>query len=137
MEAFRSPIEQIWFEYPLGNTRRGFNARIPNGPSIRDVIKAASMQFRVPVDYILDDRRKKDIVYARHVAMHVAYAMTHSSTTTIGRVFNGRDHTTVIHAVYKIENWIKQGKNEVISDVFLLKARAYDVAQERIARFND
>lgn len=138
MESLTNPIEQIWQEYPLGRKRpHNYYAKRKQGPSIKDIIYAASLQFKMPVDYILADRRKTSVVYARHIAMHVAYVLTHNSTTMIGRVFGGRDHTTVLHAVYKIEDWIKEGRDEVINDVFMLKARAVEVSEDRMNRIHD
>lgn len=114
-------VEQIWQEYPLGLQKDLYSRR--NTPLARDVLKASALHFRYPVEYILDDRRQVGIVYARHIAMYVAYSMTNNSTPMIGRIFGDRNHTTVLHAVKKIERWIAEGKQGVIDDVEEIKRR--------------
>lgn len=49
-------------------------------------------------------RRTKDTVNARHIAMYIIRKMTNLSLPEIGKLFNGRDHTTVMHSITKIEN---------------------------------
>jgi chromosomal replication initiation ATPase DnaA len=51
--------------------------------------------------------RKRKIVYPRQVAMYLARIMTRKSYPTIGQVFGGYDHSTVIHAVRSIEKRIE------------------------------
>jgi hypothetical protein len=48
-------------------------------------------------------RRTKTVVQARQIAMYLAKTMTGQSLPDIGRRFGGKDHTTVLHAVRKIE----------------------------------
>jgi chromosomal replication initiator protein len=55
------------------------------------------------------DSRQKPLVHARQEAMQRCYRETGHSTTAVGRFFN-RDHTTVVHAVQKIEKMQKLGK---------------------------
>ena len=47
--------------------------------------------------------RTRAIAFPRQVAMYLARQMTHSSLSEIGRAFGGKDHTTVLHAVDKIQ----------------------------------
>jgi chromosomal replication initiator protein len=55
---------------------------------------------------LLSDRRTRVIVKPRQIAMYLAKTMTPRSFPEIGRRFGGRDHTTVLHAVRKIEELI-------------------------------
>jgi hypothetical protein len=48
-------------------------------------------------------RRTMQVVYARQIAMYLCKKLTPNSLPDIGRRFGGRDHTTVLHAVRKIE----------------------------------
>jgi chromosomal replication initiator protein len=52
---------------------------------------------------VLSSRRTAIVVRPRHVAMYLAKSLTSNSLPEIGRRFGGRDHTTVMHAVRKIE----------------------------------
>jgi hypothetical protein len=67
---------------------------------IQDVICAA---YGVDIVELTAERRTARIVRARQVAMYLAKVMTGRSLPEIGRRFGGRDHTTVLHAVRKIE----------------------------------
>jgi len=59
------------------------------------------------------------LVTARQIAMYVFRDITDLSYPAIARVFGGRDHTTVIHAVDKIERLMKERKQvyEQVTDV--------------------
>ena len=52
---------------------------------------------------LLSSRRTANVVRPRQVAMYLAKTLTLRSLPEIGRRFGGRDHTTVLHAVRKIE----------------------------------
>jgi len=52
-------------------------------------------------------KRTKAIAFPRHIAMYIARELTEYSTTEIGSEFGGRDHTTVMHAIQKIEGSLK------------------------------
>ncbi|MCA6114279.1 hypothetical protein J6524_04960 [Bradyrhizobium sp. WSM 1738] len=66
---------------------------------IQDVVCNA---YGIDLVQICADRRTKQLVRARQVAMYLAKVMTGRSLPEIGRRFGGRDHTTVLHAVRKI-----------------------------------
>ena len=55
---------------------------------------------------LLSSRRTANVVRPRQVAMYLAKTLTLRSLPEIGRRFGGRDHTTVLHAVRKIENLV-------------------------------
>lgn len=68
-------------------------------PNVRQIVKAVSEREGITVDDIMSDRRNAPIVHARHLAMYLSRYFTMLSTTQIGRLIGGRDHTTVIHGV--------------------------------------
>ena len=51
--------------------------------------------------------RTRAIAFPRQVAMYLSRQMTHSSLSEIGRAFGGKDHTTVLHAVDKIQTLLQ------------------------------
>jgi chromosomal replication initiator protein len=55
---------------------------------------------------LLSSRRTANVVRPRQVAMYLGKTLTLRSLPEIGRRFGGRDHTTVLHAVRKIENLV-------------------------------
>ena len=67
--------------------------------------------YDVTVEDMESKKRPKNIAYARQVAMFLCREMTDLSLPKIGADFGGRDHTTVIHAVDKIDSEIKTDSN--------------------------
>ncbi|MBO4884680.1 MAG: chromosomal replication initiator protein DnaA [Clostridia bacterium] len=66
------------------------------------IIKAVAEYFSVSEADILSQRRNREIAQARQLAMYLIREQTQLSTTRIGDLFGGRDHTTVMHACEKI-----------------------------------
>ncbi len=64
--------------------------------------------FSLPVDALRGRSRQRPLVTARQVAMYVIRELTDLSYPAIAREFGGRDHTTVMHAVEKIEGQMKE-----------------------------
>ena len=62
------------------------------------ILKAVAEHFGVSEADILSQRRNREIAQARQVAMYLTREQTQLSTTRIGDLFGGRDHTTVMHA---------------------------------------
>ncbi len=63
-------------------------------------------QYNVSRSDLLSSRRTANVVRPRQVAMYLAKTLTLRSLPEIGRRFGGRDHTTVLHAVRKIEGLV-------------------------------
>ena len=63
--------------------------------------------------------RAKDISMARQIAMYLIRSMTNLSLKDIGDEFGGRDHTTVLHSIDRVEDMIKNDleKSEIIKDI--------------------
>ena len=78
------------------------------------IIQTVSNFYSVPVDQIMSDRRSKDTVQPRQMAMYLVRKMMNYSLPEIGKVF-GRDHTTVMHACDKIDSDRK--KNAELEDI--------------------
>jgi chromosomal replication initiator protein len=68
-----------------------------------NIIKVVSDHFGVKPSDLRSDRKYKQIAVPRQVAMYIMREMTRCSFPDIGRRFGGRDHTTVMYAVKKIE----------------------------------
>ena len=81
---------------------------------IEDILKFVSRHYNVPRTELLSARRTRTIVRPRQIAMYLAKTMTPRSLPEIGRRFGGRDHTTVLHAVRKIEG--ERSKDEKLSE---------------------
>ena len=75
---------------------------------IDDILKIVGRHFNVARTDLLSPRRARSIVVPRQVGMYLAKKMTSRSLPEIGRRFGGRDHSTVLHAVRKIDDQIKK-----------------------------
>jgi chromosomal replication initiator protein len=73
---------------------------------IEDIQRIVSRHYNVSRGDLLSARRTANVVRPRQVAMYLAKTMTLRSLPEIGRRFGGRDHTTVLHAVRKIEHLV-------------------------------
>ncbi len=102
--AFRHSVGQPLSSQHLDDllnqlTRAGAEKRV----RIEDILKFVSRHYNISRTDILSARRTRTIVRPRQIAMYLAKTMTPRSLPEIGRRFGGRDHTTVLHAVRKIE----------------------------------
>ncbi len=96
------------------------NTHEPKRVKIDDIQKLVASHYNVSRADIVSSRRTANVVLPRQVAMYLSKALTPRSLPEIGRRFGGRDHTTVIHAVRKIENLIAKD-NGLAQVVELLK----------------
>ena len=76
--------------------------------SIDEIQRAVARAFGVKVTELKSDTRERNITTARQVAMYLCRKLTASSFPYIGDQFGGRDHSTVIHAVRKIERKVTE-----------------------------
>jgi chromosomal replication initiator protein len=81
------------------------NEKLINADSIT---KSVSNYFSLPVGDIRGKTRKKEITLARHIAMYMIHKFAKITLEDIGKYFDGRDHSTVIHGIKKINDMIKQ-----------------------------
>lgn len=88
--------------------------------TIEDIQRRVAEFYHVKISDMQSARRAQNITRPRQVAMYLVKALTSRSLPDIGRKFGGRDHTTVLHAVRKVEELI--GLNpEFAQDVSVLK----------------
>jgi chromosomal replication initiator protein len=95
-------------------------AREPRRVRIEDIQKVVARHFNVSKSDLLSSRRTRTIVRPRQIAMYLAKMLTPRSLPEIGRRFGGRDHTTVLHAVRKVEE-LMSGDKALAEEVELLK----------------
>lgn len=92
--------EGMWF-YDLVNVR----PITPYSPTIKvkEIQRAVIDHFKMTKVEFFSRRRTRNIVWPRQVAMYLCKTLTTRSLPEIGRKFGGKDHTTVLHAVRKVE----------------------------------
>lgn len=84
--------------------------------TIDEIQRAVADYFNLRLSELLSDRRARNIARPRQVAMYLAKQLTSRSLPEIGRKFGGRDHTTVMHGVRKIEE-LRQEDSQMDDDI--------------------
>ena len=95
--------------------------------SIEDIQRRVSSHYNIRTNDMFSNRRAAAIARPRQIAMYLAKDLTSLSYPAIGRSFGGRDHTTVMHAVKKIEQLIAEDSH-LSSDIDLLRSLLADGA---------
>ena len=78
----------------------------PRRIKIEDILRLVSRHYGVSKSDILSPRRHRSVVWPRQIGMYLSKQLTTRSLPEIGRRFGDRDHTTVLHAIRKIEGEI-------------------------------
>jgi chromosomal replication initiator protein len=78
----------------------------PRHIKIDDIQKIVSRHYGVSKGDLLSQRRHRSVVWPRQIGMYLSKQLTSRSLPEIGRRFGNRDHTTVLHAIRKIEGEI-------------------------------
>ena len=99
----------------------------PKRVRIEDIQRIVARHYNVSKTELLSNRRTRTIVKPRQVAMYLSKVMTPRSLPEIGRRFGGRDHTTVLHAVRKIEG-LSDSDNTLAQELELLRRLINDQA---------
>jgi chromosomal replication initiator protein len=87
--------------------------------TIDEIQRKVAEHYALKMSDLLSARRAREVARPRQVAMYLAKKLTPRSLPEIGRRFGGRDHTTVMHAVKRIEE-LRATDREVDADVIRL-----------------
>jgi len=101
----------------LADVLRASNRQVSVGEIQREVAR----HYNIRLDEMHSKRRSRNIVQPRQVAMYLAKTLTTSSYPEIGHHFGGRDHTTVMHAVGKVEKMLAEDP-VMAEDMAMLKS---------------
>ncbi len=89
--------------------------------TVDEIQKQVASHFHIRVADMFSARRSRQIARPRQIAMYLAKNLTSLSYPEIGRRFGNRDHTTIMHAVRKVEE-LMVSDTELSDDVSLLKS---------------
>ncbi len=78
------------------------------------IINEVASYFNISVDDIKGDKRSNKIAYPRQLAMYLIREMTNTNLQSIGNLMGGKDHTTVMYGVKKIEKSVNE--NPTVED---------------------
>jgi chromosomal replication initiator protein len=95
---------------------------------IEEIQRIVARHYNVSKSDLLSNRRTRVIVRPRQIAMYLSKFLTPRSLPEIGRRFGNRDHTTVLHAVRKIEALL-QDDNKLAQEIELLKRLIHEHGQ--------
>jgi len=94
-------------------------------PMPQQIIEVVAKYFKVSIEDLCGDRRTARISVPRQLGMYFCRELTHLSLKDIGHAFGGKDHTTVIYAINRVEE--RLGVDEMFAqDVLMLKARLHE-----------
>lgn len=100
----------------LADLLRSYDRKV----TIDCIQKKVCEHYAVKISELHGARRSRDLVRPRQIAMYLCKRLTTRSLPDIGRSFGGRDHTTVLHAVQKVEELIRDDAN-IAEDIDLLR----------------
>jgi chromosomal replication initiator protein len=110
-QLMRAPITLDIAETIIRDLVQGIE---PRRIKIEDILRIVSRHFAVSKQDILSQRRHRSVVRPRQIGMYLAKHLTSRSLPEIGRRFGDRDHTTVLHAIRKIDREV--GENPRLKD---------------------
>lgn len=88
--------------------------------SVEEIQRKVSEHYNIRLSDMVGPKRLRSYARPRQVAMYLCKKMTSRSLPEIGRRFGGRDHTTVMHGVKRIEE-LKQSDGQIAEDLELLR----------------
>lgn len=94
------------------------------GVTAKKIVDAVADFYNVTPDDLVKQSRKKEYVHPRQIAMYIIRKELETSLPSIGDLFGGRDHTTVIHAIDKIDRTMKE-KSSLKQEIDLIRDRLY------------
>ena len=89
--------------------------------NISHILKAVCTYYSVKTTDLKGKSRVKELVVPRQVAMFLMKNMIDTPYMTIGELLGGRDHTTVMHGVGKIESEVRHQKGKTFQDISNVK----------------
>ena len=92
--------------------------------SIERVIEVVADFYGVPAEALRGPRRNKELVYPRQVAMYLAREETGASLPQIGEAFGGRDHTTVLYGIEKVQGELEHNER-LRREIMAIRERLY------------
>ena len=94
------------------------------GLTSRKIMETVAVFYNVTIDDLIRQSRKKEYVKPRQIAMYLIRRELGTSLPSIGEIFGGRDHTTVIHAIDKVET-ITKDKDAVRQELVIIMEKVY------------
>lgn len=103
----------LWGEQPTmliaqNAIKSVINENMPQSVTPEMIIEHVSRYYNIPLNEIQSTKRSSDILFARQVAMYLTRELTNLSLPAIGEHFNGKNHSTVLHSIRKMEQMVER-----------------------------
>lgn len=96
----------------------GAAPELPQSPaSIRQIQEVVAAYFNIPLAWLLGDWKTKQVCWPRHIAMYLCKLHTGRSLPALGRQFNRRDHTTLLNGIRRVQDSLRSGNPDTISQI--------------------
>lgn len=89
--------------------------------SVQNIMKIVALNFNITVEEMKSSKRQQKFVNPRHIALYICHELTEYTYTDLGNEFGGRDHSSIMHAVEKVEEKIKTDSNYKQMIDFIIK----------------
>lgn len=106
------------------NMLQGMLTNKKKGVTVKKIVSVVSEFYNVTSDDVIKQSRKQEFVKPRQIAMYITRQELNTSFPSIGEFFGGRDHTTVMHAVEKIQKQIAE-KESFKQEIDLIVDKLY------------
>lgn len=90
-----------------GKEEVGYESPPARAPRFEEILEGVSRYYSVPLQDILGQSRVRGVLIPRQVAMYIGRKRLRMSLVKVGELFSGRDHSTVLHSVRKIEREVQ------------------------------
>lgn len=107
-------------ELVQNSIEKNLNVRKRKVVNPNEILKTVSKYYSVKTTDIKGKRRTKEIVIPRQVAMYLIREMTETSLVSVGDFLGGRDHTTIMHGIEKVEKELEKA-SKIKADVSNIK----------------
>lgn len=108
IESLLGHLENLVTEQPLLEFEVAFRMKRKTTPTTDDIQKVVCTHYGISKVDMVSERKTREVILPRQIAIYLAKAMTGRSLPEVGRRFGGRDHTTVLHAVKKIQKMVEE-----------------------------
>jgi chromosomal replication initiator protein len=88
--------------------------------TVEEIQRRVSEHYNIRLSELIGQKRVRNFARPRQVAMYLCKQLTSRSLPEIGRRFGGRDHTTVMHGVKRIEE-LKIQDGQIAEDIEMLR----------------
>lgn len=100
---------------------------------VSDVRAAVAEKFKMPVQELISRRMTKKHARARQIGMYLSRELTDRSLPAIATAFGRKDHTTVLHGVERISEFIQSGHKNITILTCAIRETAVQKAEQRAA----